>query len=83
MKLPHVEFAEIDWTTIDAAWLREQEVQRVYIAPHKQPNQIPQGIRLLHRAAPGRRQIRGQSLDKGQAHLSYKPSLLRPRALGD
>jgi uncharacterized protein YbjT (DUF2867 family) len=39
-KLPHVEFAEIDWTTVGAAWLREQEVDRVYIAPHNQPNQF-------------------------------------------
>lgn len=41
-KLPHVEFAEKDWTTIDAAWLREQSVERVYIAPHNQPNQFPE-----------------------------------------
>lgn len=41
-KLPHVEFAEVDWTTIDAAWLREQDVERVYIAPHNQPNQFPE-----------------------------------------
>lgn len=41
-KLPHVAFAEVDWTTIDAAWLREQEVERVYIAPHNQPNQFPE-----------------------------------------
>jgi uncharacterized protein YbjT (DUF2867 family) len=38
--LPHVEFAEKDWTNIDAAWLSEQGVERVYIAPHNQPNQF-------------------------------------------
>jgi uncharacterized protein YbjT (DUF2867 family) len=41
-KLPHVEFAEKDWTTIDAAWLRDYGVERVYIAPHNQPNQFPE-----------------------------------------
>lgn len=39
-KLPHVEMAEKDWTEIDADWLREHEVVRVYIAPHNLPNQF-------------------------------------------
>lgn len=39
-KLPHVEMQEKDWTTIDAAWLRSQEVTRVYIAPHNLPHQF-------------------------------------------
>lgn len=41
-ELPQVELAEKDWTTIDAAWLREQGIERVYIAPHNQPNQFPE-----------------------------------------
>ncbi|KAH6653140.1 hypothetical protein BKA67DRAFT_519088 [Truncatella angustata] len=39
-KLPRVEMQEKDWTTIDAAWLRSQEVTRVYIAPHNLPHQF-------------------------------------------
>jgi uncharacterized protein YbjT (DUF2867 family) len=31
---------EKDWTTIDAAWLRSQEVVKVYIAPHNLPHQF-------------------------------------------
>jgi uncharacterized protein YbjT (DUF2867 family) len=37
-QLPHVEMQEKDRTTIDAAWLRSQEVVRVYIAPHNLPH---------------------------------------------
>jgi uncharacterized protein YbjT (DUF2867 family) len=51
-KLPKVEMLEKDWTTIDAAWLRSQEVVRVYIAPHNLPNQFVEEsalhIALLH-----------------------------------
>ncbi|TGO48367.1 hypothetical protein BCON_0242g00030 [Botryotinia convoluta] len=39
-KLPHVEMQEKDWTTIDAVWLRSQDVSRVYIAPHNLPQQF-------------------------------------------
>lgn len=39
-QLPHVEMAEKDWTEIDADWLRENEVERAYIAPHNQPSQF-------------------------------------------
>jgi uncharacterized protein YbjT (DUF2867 family) len=39
-KLPHVEMQEKNWTTIDAAWLRNQEVVKVYIAPHNLPHQF-------------------------------------------
>ncbi|KAF5855753.1 hypothetical protein ETB97_008471 [Aspergillus alliaceus] len=37
--LPQVEMQK-DWATIDAAWLRSQEVGRVYIAPHNLPHQF-------------------------------------------
>lgn len=51
-KLPHVEMQEKDWTTIDAAWLRSQEVVKVYIAPHNLPHQFVDEsalhIALLH-----------------------------------
>ncbi|KZL84207.1 hypothetical protein CI238_11761 [Colletotrichum incanum] len=51
-KLPHIEMLEKDWTTIDAAWLRSQEVTRVYIAPHNLPQQFVEEsalyIALLH-----------------------------------
>jgi len=51
-KLPHVEIQEKDWTTIDIAWLRSQEVARVYIAPHNLPQQFVEEsalhVALLH-----------------------------------
>jgi uncharacterized protein YbjT (DUF2867 family) len=51
-KLPHVEMQEKNWTTIDAAWLRSQEVVKVYIAPHNLPHQFMEEsalhIALLH-----------------------------------
>ncbi|KAF4764603.1 hypothetical protein N7455_011027 [Penicillium solitum] len=50
--LPHVEMQEKDWTTIDAAWLRSQEVTKVYIAPHNLPHQFAEEsalyVALLH-----------------------------------
>ena len=33
-KLPRVEMLAKDWTLIDSNWLREHEVERLYIAPH-------------------------------------------------
>ncbi|KAG2205927.1 hypothetical protein INT46_002218 [Mucor plumbeus] len=39
-KLPQVEMQEIDWTTIEAAWLKEQDVVKAYIAPHNLPQQF-------------------------------------------
>ena len=39
-KLPGVEVAEQNWVEITAAWLREHEVIRAFIAPHNQPNQF-------------------------------------------
>ena len=38
--LPGVSIAETNWVTITAAWLREQNVVRAFIAPHAQPNQF-------------------------------------------
>ncbi|KAG1166506.1 hypothetical protein G6F35_018150 [Rhizopus arrhizus] len=39
-KLPLVEMQEKDWTTIDANWLKEQEVVKAYVAPHNLPEQF-------------------------------------------
>ncbi|KAG1137004.1 hypothetical protein G6F37_011538 [Rhizopus arrhizus] len=39
-KLPLVEMQEKDWTTIDANWLKEQEVVKAYVAPHALPEQF-------------------------------------------
>jgi len=43
---------EKDWTTINAAWLRSQEVAKVYIAPHNLPHQFVEEsalhVALLH-----------------------------------
>ncbi|KAG0736580.1 hypothetical protein G6F57_009898 [Rhizopus arrhizus] len=39
-KLPLVEMQEKDWTTIDADWLKEQEVVKVYVASHNLPHQF-------------------------------------------
>lgn len=36
-ELPHVEVVEKNWPEIDAAWLREHQVERAFIAPHGQP----------------------------------------------
>ncbi|GKT49559.1 uncharacterized protein ColSpa_09740 [Colletotrichum spaethianum] len=51
-RLPQVELLEKDWTNIDAAWLRDQEVTRVYIASHNLPQQFVEEsalhIALLH-----------------------------------
>ena len=85
-KLPHVEFAEKDWTTIDAAWLREQAVERVYIAPHNQPNQFPEesafynalleaGVKYVVKVSTNVKYI-------GPNPKPYQSRLLRPHALG-
>lgn len=39
-RIPDVEMQEKDWTTIDAAWLKEQQVARIFIAPHNLPHQF-------------------------------------------
>jgi uncharacterized protein YbjT (DUF2867 family) len=39
-RIPGVEVAEHNWVEITAAWLRENEVVRAFIAPHNQPNQF-------------------------------------------
>lgn len=39
-KLPGVEVAEQNWVEITAAWLREHEVIRAFVASHNQPNQF-------------------------------------------
>jgi nucleoside-diphosphate-sugar epimerase len=33
-KLDHIEMVEKDWTMIDADWLKEREVERIFIASH-------------------------------------------------
>lgn len=38
-KLAGVEVEGKNWTEIDAAWLKERQVERVYIAPHNGPSQ--------------------------------------------
>lgn len=39
-RIPNVEMQEKDWTTIDADWLKKQNVVRVFIAPHNLPHQF-------------------------------------------
>lgn len=39
-KLSNVEIQEKDWTTIDADWLKSQEVVKVFIASHNETNQF-------------------------------------------
>lgn len=39
-QLPDVEMIEKDWTAIDTAWLKSQDVVRAYIAPHNLPSQF-------------------------------------------
>ncbi|KAI5269511.1 NAD(P)-binding protein [Aureobasidium subglaciale] len=39
-KFPGVELAEQNWVEIDAAWLQEHNVERIFIASHNEPNQF-------------------------------------------
>ncbi|KAI1073088.1 hypothetical protein LB507_009011 [Fusarium sp. FIESC RH6] len=39
-QLPHVEVVEQNWVEITAAWLREHNVARAFIASHNHPNQF-------------------------------------------
>ncbi|KAJ4129768.1 hypothetical protein NW768_006737 [Fusarium equiseti] len=39
-RLPHVEVVEKNWVEITAAWLRQRNVVRAFIASHNQPNQF-------------------------------------------
>jgi uncharacterized protein YbjT (DUF2867 family) len=39
-KLPGVEFIEENWVVIDAAWLKEHHVERVFVASHNEPTQF-------------------------------------------
>ena len=39
-KIPGVELAEQNWVNITAAWLKDHNVQRVFIASHNFPNQF-------------------------------------------
>ena len=38
--IPQVEMLEKDWTQIDAAWLKDQNVVRAFVAPHNLPHQF-------------------------------------------
>ncbi|KFZ24121.1 hypothetical protein V502_01400 [Pseudogymnoascus sp. VKM F-4520 (FW-2644)] len=38
--LSNVEMVEKDWTSIDATWLKNQDVIRAYVAPHNLPSQF-------------------------------------------
>ncbi|CAD0108615.1 unnamed protein product [Aureobasidium uvarum] len=39
-KIPAVEIVEQNWVEIDATWLREHKVERVFVASHNEPNQF-------------------------------------------
>lgn len=39
-KIPRIELAEHNWVDIDAAWLKEHDVERVFIASHNFPTQF-------------------------------------------
>lgn len=45
--LPSVEMIEKDWTEIDAAWLQEHHVERVYVASHSGPTHFADESNLL------------------------------------
>lgn len=49
-QLPGVELAEQNWVEINAAWLSEQEVTRVFIASHNQPNQFAEESQFYNEA---------------------------------
>ncbi|KAI4719455.1 NAD(P)-binding protein [Aureobasidium sp. EXF-10727] len=39
-QIPSVELVEQNWVEIDAAWLKEHNVERVFVASHNEPNQF-------------------------------------------
>jgi uncharacterized protein YbjT (DUF2867 family) len=39
-KVPRIELAEQNWVDIDAAWLKEHDVERIFIASHNFPVQF-------------------------------------------
>lgn len=49
-KLPDVEIAEQNWTEITAEWLRENGVERAFIASHNLPNQFAEESTFLRNA---------------------------------
>jgi uncharacterized protein YbjT (DUF2867 family) len=49
-KLPGVELAEQNWVEIDDAWLRDHEVERIFVASHNQPNQFAEEGQFLTNA---------------------------------
>lgn len=49
-KLEGVEIAEQNWTEITADWLRENDVERAFIASHNQPTQFAEES-TFHRSA--------------------------------
>jgi uncharacterized protein YbjT (DUF2867 family) len=46
-QLPNVSVLEKDWTTIDAAWLKEHNILRAFIASHNLPHQYTDESALL------------------------------------
>lgn len=89
-KLPHVEMQEKDWTTIDAAWLRSQEVTRVYIAPHNLPHQFVEesalhvtmldaGVKYVVRVSTNVEYVRSTSpVFYGRSHWAIENLLSQP-----
>ncbi|KAL1792974.1 hypothetical protein ACET3X_009481 [Alternaria dauci] len=49
-KLSNVEVVELNWSTITSQWLREHEVERVFIASHNQPNQFAEESTFFYAA---------------------------------
>ena len=48
--IPNVELAEQNWIEINAEWLREHEVQRVFIASHNEPTHFAEEGQFLNEA---------------------------------
>jgi len=49
-QLPGVELAEQNWVEIDHAWLRQNEVTRIFVASHNEPNQFAEESQFYNEA---------------------------------
>ena len=49
-QLPGVELAEQNWVEIDHAWLHQNEVTRIFVASHNEPNQFAEESQFYNEA---------------------------------
>lgn len=49
-QLPHVQVIEKNWLSLDAAWLREHDIRRMFMASHSGPTQFTDESLVLNQA---------------------------------